>query len=109
MLLVKKIFSVVVLGMFVSGCVGGARQVLTKVESELTETIALVKHLNDVQARAYLAVPCAIDLGAYHRVLSPDEQRAADVLCGGSGEKPVSVEDIRRARELMNLIDSPDR
>lgn len=73
-------------------------------DTKVDQAIALVKQMNDTEAKAYVAVPCAMDVGAYHRVLSPDQQRAVDLLCGGSGEKPVTVQDVKRARDLMNLV-----
>ena len=66
-----------------------------------------VEHLRqakDTEAEALKASVCAISIGAYHRVNSPAERRALDVLCGGEWERPVTADDIRTLRDLGGLF-----
>ncbi len=48
--------------------------------------------------------PCAIQIGAYQRVLTDLEQRAVDVLCGGDVERPITANDARVIRESIELL-----
>ncbi len=91
--------------LLLSGCATKFAAGLEAANREITGMIENIKAMNDITANGYKQAPCLIDVGAYHRVLSPDEQRAVDLLCGGSGEKPVTVEDVKRFRELMDMVE----
>ena len=62
----------------------------------VNEGVARVKEAEDSKARLALQAPCAITIGAANRVLSDDEHRAVQSLCGGNAERPVTLEDLQR-------------
>jgi len=45
--------------------------------------LASKRQYNDVQADLYMVAPCDMTIGAFHRRLSPAQQRAVTALCGG--------------------------
>ena len=55
-----------------------------------------VKASEDAKARLAVQAPCAMTVGAKNRVLSEEEKRYVEALCGGDPEHPVSLEDIQR-------------
>jgi len=55
-----------------------------------------LKRAENAKARLALQAPCAITIGAKNRVLSEDEKGHVEALCGGSSERPVTVEDLQR-------------
>ncbi len=60
------------------------------------QAVETVKAGEDSKARLALQAPCAMTVGAKNRVLSDDEKRHVEALCGGSTERPVTVEDLQR-------------
>lgn len=60
------------------------------------EAIESVKASEDAKARLAVQAPCAMTVGAKNRVLSEEEKRHVEALCGGSAERAVTVEDLQR-------------
>ncbi len=78
----KPIFAIFML-FFMLGC-----SAISGFSSKLPEVIAAIEEMHDVQALAYIKVPCAIDIGAYYRVLVPRERDAVTALCWpGMGDR----------------------
>ncbi len=44
---------------------------------------------------------CGISIGAKNRVLTPAERRHAEGMCGGDGEDPITLDDLRRFLEAQ--------
>lgn len=61
-----------------------------------SQTGQFVLDSEDAKARLALQAPCAMTVGAKNRVLSEDEKRNVEALCGGFAERPVTVEELRR-------------
>jgi len=87
-----------------SGCAQKIAAGVAAADNEVQGAVANIKAMNDAAAKAYVAVPCAMDVGAYYRVLSPDQQQAVSLLCGGPSETPVTAQDVKRARELLDIL-----
>jgi hypothetical protein len=60
------------------------------------EAVETLKASEDSKARLALQAPCAMTVGAKNRVLSEEEKRHVEALCGGNTERPVTVEDLQR-------------
>jgi hypothetical protein len=60
------------------------------------QAVESVKAGENAKARLALQAPCAMTVGAKNRALSEDEQRHVEALCGGSTERPVTLEDLQR-------------
>ena len=60
------------------------------------QAVETVKASEDSKARLALQAPCAMTVGAKNRVLSNDETRHVEALCGGAGERLATVEDLQR-------------
>ena len=63
------------LALFLAGCAEARSLSYAGIEQK--------KQYNDVQADLYMQAPCDMTIGAYHRRLSPAQQRAVKALCGG--------------------------
>ena len=85
----KRIFMALAAVIILAGCTATSRAVVN-------QAVESVKAAEDAKARLVLQAPCAASIGAFNRVLNADEQRAVMALCGGSSERPVTVEDLRR-------------
>ena len=59
------------------------------------QAVENVKVSENAKARLALQAACAMTVGAKNRVLSEDEKRHVEALCGGDTERPVTVEDLR--------------
>ncbi len=62
----------------------------------LDQAVESVKASENTKARLALQAPCAMTVGAKNRVLSEDEKRHVEALCGGDAERPVTLEDLQR-------------
>jgi hypothetical protein len=78
-----------VTGLVLVGCTPASR-------AFVDQAVETVKAGEDAKARLALQAPCAMTVGAKNRVLSEDEKNHVEALCGGSTERPVTVEDLRR-------------
>jgi len=63
--------------------------------------IEKVKAANDTTAQTLIATVCGMSVGAYNRLESPLERRGVDLLCGGDGEQPVTLEGLQRYLEAQ--------
>ncbi len=72
-----------------SGCTEASRAVVN-------EAVETVKQAEDSKARLALQAPCAMTVGAKNRVLSEHEKRHVEALCGGSTERPLTIEEVQR-------------
>ncbi len=61
----------------------------------LDHAVESVKASENTKARLALQAPCAMTVGAKNRVLSEDEKRHVEALCGGDAERPVTLEDLQ--------------
>ncbi len=71
--------------LLLSGCATKFAAGIEAANREITGTISNVKAMNDATAKIYVQAPCAMDVGAFYRVLTPGQQAAVSELCGGSG------------------------
>ncbi len=62
----------------------------------LDQAVESVKASENTKARLALQAPCAMTVGAKNRVLSENEKRHVEALCGGDAERPVTLEDLQR-------------
>lgn len=74
-------------------------------QAAVGQGVARIRQAKDAEAEVLKASVCAMSLGAYHRVNNATERRALDVLCGGEWTRPVTADDLRRLRDLGDLID----
>ena len=58
--------------------------------------IEKVKAGNDTTAKTLIVTVCGMTVGAYNRLESPTDRRGVDLLCGGDGEDPITLQDLRR-------------
>lgn len=80
---------VLVAGLVLAGCTDASRTIVN-------QAVETVKQTEDSKARLVLQAPCAMTVGAKNRVMSEDEKDHVEALCGGRGERPATVEDLRR-------------
>lgn len=80
---------VLVAGLALVGCTDASRAIVN-------QAVETVKQTEDSKARLVLQAPCAMTVGAKNRVLSEDEKGHVEALCGGSTERPATVEDLQR-------------
>ena len=57
---------------------------------------AKIKTGNDTTAKTLIVTVCGMTLGAYHRLESPTDKQGADLLCGGTLDRPITLQDLRR-------------
>ncbi len=72
-------------------------------EGKAATTINQIKRVNNIEAGLLVQAPCAMDIGAYYRVLNPVQQRAVSALCGGSVGNPITVEDLVTMNQILGL------
>lgn len=80
---------VMVAGLMLVGCTDASRAIVN-------QAVETVKQAENSKAKLVLQAPCAMTVGAKNRVLSEDEKGHVEALCGGRGERPATVEDLRR-------------
>ncbi len=61
--------------------------------------IERVKAANDTTAQVLVQSTCGMTVGAYNRLESPTDRRGVDLLCGGDGEDPITLQDLQRFLE----------
>ena len=61
--------------------------------------IVKVKAANDTTAKTVIVTVCGMTVGAYNRLESPTDRRGVDLLCGGDGEDPITLQDLQRFLE----------
>lgn len=61
--------------------------------------IGKVKAANDTTAKTLIVTVCGMTVGAYNRLERPTDRRGVDLLCGGDGEDPITLQDLRRFLE----------
>ncbi len=81
--------NLVIVSLLLAGCTDASRAVVN-------EAVETVKAGEDSKARLTLQAPCAMTVGAKNRVLSNDEKRHVEALCGGASERLATVEDLQR-------------
>lgn len=78
----RKLILLPAVAILATGCAAADQFVDTAIDRK--------RQQSDTEARAVINVPCVITVGAYYRELTPREQQAIDVLCGGdSGQRLV--------------------
>ena len=87
--------------LMLAGCGAVLQRGAEKADTEAQSFITAIRKLNDAQAKAYIAVPCAIDVGAYYRVLSSRQRSAVDLACDpGAGvpetSRSFTVDDLQK-------------
>ena len=63
--------------------------------------IVKVKAANDTTAKTLIVTVCGMTVGAYNRLESSTDRRGVDLLCGGDGEDPITLQDLRRFLEAQ--------
>ena len=58
--------------------------------------IEKLKKGNDTTAKTLIQSTCGMTVGAWNRLPSPTDRRAVDLLCGGDGEDPITLESLQR-------------
>ena len=58
--------------------------------------IEKVKATNDTTASVLIQSTCGMTVGAYNRLESPTDRRGVDLLCGGDGEDPITLQGLQR-------------
>lgn len=91
----------VVLTLVAGGCTPYATAAIDAAGAATERTIENVKRVNDAEANVLKQAPCAIDIGAYYRVLDSREQGAVAALCGGSDESTVRVDDLSAIMDVL--------
>jgi hypothetical protein len=61
--------------------------------------IKKVKAANDTTAQVLIQSACGMTVGAYNRLESPTDRRGVDLLCGGNGEDPITLQGLQRFLE----------
>ena len=61
--------------------VGGCEAAVKRGAERAQEGVETIKAVNDTEAMVLIQAPCAIDLGAYYRVLTPGQRLGADLQC----------------------------
>ncbi len=85
----KPVLVPLAIALFLVGCTPASRAVVD-------QAVESVKAGENAKARLALQAPCAMTVGAKNRALSEDEKRHVEGLCGGSIERPLTVEDLQR-------------
>ena len=62
----------------------------------VTQGIEKVKGVNDSTAMLLIQSTCAMTVGAYNRLEKPTDKRGVDLLCGGDGKDPITLESLQR-------------
>lgn len=60
-----------------------------------------VKTTNDTTAKTLIVTVCGMTVGAYNRLESASDRKGVDLLCGGDGEDPITLQDLRRFVEAQ--------
>lgn len=81
----------------------------TAQEAAISGAIKARMDFNDNKARISLRAPCDMAVGSYYRVVTPPEQKAVAVLCGGAEQRPVTADDVKRLLELRDALAPRDR
>ena len=68
--------------------------------------VAKVQAAHDLTARTLVDSVCAMSVGAYNRLGSPADRRGVDLLCGGSGEDPITLSALRQFLETFQYLAS---
>ena len=63
--------------------------------------IEKVKAANDTTASVLIQSTCGMTVGAYHRLESPTDKRGVDLLCGGTGADPITLQGLQRFLEVQ--------
>ena len=63
--------------------------------------IGKAKAANDTTAHVLIQSTCGMTYGAYNRLESPTDRRGVDLLCGGNGEDPITLQDLQRFLEAQ--------
>ncbi len=63
--------------------------------------VAKVQATNDTAAKTLIATVCGMTVGAYNRLGSASDRQGVDLLCGGDGESPITLQDLRRFVETQ--------
>ena len=63
--------------------------------------VAKAKATNDTTAKTLIATVCGMTVGAYNRLGSASDRQGVDLLCGGNGEDPITLGDLRRFLEAQ--------
>ena len=63
--------------------------------------VAKIRAGNDSAATTLIATICGMTVGAYYRLESPAARRGVDLLCGGSGDDPITLRDLRAFLEAQ--------
>ncbi len=61
--------------------------------------VAKVQAGNDSVAKGLIAAVCGMTKGASMRLESSAERRGVDLLCGGNGNDPITLQDLQRFLE----------
>ncbi len=59
-----------------------------------------VKTVNDTAAQTLIVTVCGMTVGAFNRLESATDRRGVDLLCGGNGEEPITLQDLQRFLEV---------
>ncbi len=89
-----NLFGAVALALLLAACTTGQ----TTAVNLATEKI---KTANDTTAETLIVTVCGMTVGAYNRLGSPMDRRGVDLLCGGSGEDPITLDDLQRFLEAQ--------
>jgi len=60
-----------------------------------------VEATNDTLAKVLIQSTCGMTVGAYNRLESPTDRRGVDLLCGGDGEDPITLQGLQRFLEAQ--------
>lgn len=63
--------------------------------------IEKVKATNDTTAMVLIQSTCSMTVGAFNRLENPTDMRGVDLLCGGSGDDPITLQDLQRFLEAQ--------
>ena len=74
----------------------------TSQQAAVVDVIAAkVRAGNDSVAKNLIVTICGMTVGAYYRLESPAERRGVDLLCGGNGDDPITLRDLRAFLEAQ--------
>ncbi len=90
----RKLFCAIALAWLLGACTTGQ----TTAVNLATEKI---KTANDTTAKTLIVTVCGMTVGAYNRLGSASDRQGVDLLCGGDGEDPITLDDLRRFLEAQ--------
>ena len=92
--MISKVAAVIALALLLGACIAPQAALVDLVTEK-------VKAANDTAAKTLLVTVCGMTVGAHNRLESASDRQGVDLLCGGDGEDPITLQDLRRFVEAQ--------